>query len=181
MEFNYHILWEGENATGKSTLIQELMTEDPSLCFHHFAFPLGDGYEQKIGFQMGQFHLMFDFLDQLGDAGPFFMFDRSHIGEYVWSPIYREYVPEYLQELECTHEGLPIVIINVTADPEVIKARLEERGEATPPVEDLREAQDAISAACDASPFTNFRIDTTDKTIEECKKEILEMLAAHDE
>ena len=55
-----HIIFEGENGTGKTTLINGIQAIMPGFLSHHFTFPFGNTNEQKAAFQEGQFRLMFD-------------------------------------------------------------------------------------------------------------------------
>ncbi len=171
---------EGLDATGKSTFIKKLIKElsvqnqfsDHRPIYHHFEFPLGDTNEEKYGYQHGQFQLMFDFIRASHDRIQY-VFDRAHIGEYIWSPIYRERTPEYLRKLEEDNSDLPIVILHVHADPEVIKARFDKReDEKTPSLEYIKEYSEKFRIECEKSPFPVINFDTTRLKPEDLDEEI---------
>lgn len=171
---------EGCDGTGKSTLIEYLIKElsvqtrwtNHTPIYHHFEFPLGDTNEERYGFQRGQFQLMFDFIRASHDKVQY-VFDRAHIGEYIWSPIYREKTPEYLRKLEEDNSDLPIVIIYVTASPGIIHARLKEReNEDTPSLEYITNLNEQFKIECEKSPFPVIEFDTSQFDPEDLKSEV---------
>lgn len=171
-----HIIFEGENGTGKTTLINRVRDEIPELLYHHFTFPLGESNEQKISYQEGQFRLMFDFLRTLNDTDTRFIFDRSHIGENYWSLKFRNHRPDYLYNLELKNNDLPIHIINVVAEDEDILHRLEARGEKGN-LQEIAENQFGITKFCRESQWKVTTINTSKFGVDECVKQIMEAIA----
>jgi len=171
---------EGQDCAGKSTFIKHLINaltrqnqfSDHRPVYHHFEFPHGNTNEERYGFQRGQFQLMFDFI-RAGHDRVQYVFDRAHIGEYIWSPIYRKRAPEYLRKLEEENSDLPIVLIHVHAHHKVIKARFDEReDEQTPSSDYIINLGQQFQTECEKSPFPLFNFDTTHLKPEDLDKEI---------
>jgi thymidylate kinase len=171
-----HIIFEGENGTGKTTLINRVRAKYPELLSHHFQFPKGETNAEKIAYQHGQFDLMFDNLSQLSDTNVRYIFDRSHIGENYWSLKFRNWRPDYLWKLERIHSNLPIHIINIVAEDEDIHKRMIDRGEAPTDIEEIGKNQVGISRFCRDSIFPSVTINTSKYNIDECVNQILEVI-----
>lgn len=176
LKFNEHIIIEGENKTGKSTLVRELCKLDPTLCYHHFGFPQGDSNDEKYGYQRGQFELMFKFLEEMKHTNTRFIFDRSHIGEYWWSNKYRNRDPLYLFGLEKLHSALPIRIVNVICDPATIQDRMISHGEIAPNIDEITLNQVKIYEACQLSIYPKSMINTTNKSIEDSLAHLIQAI-----
>ena len=163
MFIDRHLIIEGENGTGKSSLISHLMSRFDNVIYHHFMFPKGDTIDEQYGYQRGQFELMFDLMKSVQRNDQFFIFDRAHIGEYVWSPIYRKCEPRYLSQLENDNKDIPLLLINVTCDPEVIqwRFRTSRQSEKCPTIEELTQNQNIFLKYLEKSPFPLVQIDTT--------------------
>ena len=163
---------EGMDCVGKSTLIENILNERDLT--HHFEFPLGATDNEKYYFQYGQFEAMFRNLKYLTDItfmdffsppdiSTKFVFDRSHIGEYVWGPYYRKKFPIYLPKLEHMHyqycgDCVTNVLMICSDEKEIIK-RFAERDEDIP--EDWMKLQDMfIEAVENISPFDYLIYDT---------------------
>jgi len=149
---------EGQDCSGKTTIIKEIQSRLPHLKYHHFEFPLGDNNDEKYGYQHGQFDLMFKMLDLCQDSTQF-IFDRAHIGEYIWSPIYRDKHPGYLLDLEKRYKDLPIVLICVTCEPDVVLKRFIKRGEQIP--SNIEELGESFVKHCKESSLTTVYVNTT--------------------
>jgi thymidylate kinase len=163
----YHIIIEGIDCSGKSSLIkkmQELFLKrtNQELIYHHFQFPKGDTLDQRVGYQMGQFNLFFDFLSKM--KNDWFIFDRSHIGEYVYSLKFRQHMPTYVTHLEQTYKNLPIKIIQTVCDPKVIIQRFNQfrPNEKCPTLQMVTELQNEFIYYVKKSVFPEYIINTTD-------------------
>ena len=126
------VILEGGPGVGKTTVsdyIYKLLSARNQKCFrHHFMTPKGEDTWQKVAYQKGQFELMFQTIEELHKLGTNVILDRSHIGEWVWSQLYRNYDPTYLYDLEERFKHLNIVTFRLTFDnPDVIISRLKER------------------------------------------------------
>ena len=180
------VIWcEGIDGAGKSTLIKELTTRcnfpNANIQSHHFEFPLGKTDLEKYWYQYGQFKMMFDMLkekykamkemtnvfgDRDFDAGEndLFIFDRGHLGEYVWGPLYRKKFPMYLPKLEREYvDKINAGIVLVKCDPKVIEKRWKEtRDEVFP--DNLGEIQEMFEDALQMTPFPYIIVDSTENS-----------------
>ncbi len=96
------VILEGLDRCGKSTQIrkmQPLLIDKPLQVMHYMAIKGFDDnsdvkeYSEKMYKQM--FHIL---LTNYPDNN--FILDRAHIGEVVYSPIYRDYSGDYVYEIE---------------------------------------------------------------------------------
>ena len=126
-----NIIIEGIGGSGKTTIsnfIQKLYkTYNQPFITHHFQYPKGDSNIEKYGYQHGQFDLMFKMIKHFNDNNIAVILDRSWIGENIWSPIYRNMSPVYLEPLQDDYKYLNNIILNVYADASIIYQRLIKR------------------------------------------------------
>jgi uracil-DNA glycosylase family 4 len=109
----------GVDGTGKSTLANNLI-KDLNGDYVHFSNPkdMADGKKQY-----------FDFLRST-DKDKLYICDRYHDGEWVYAPLYRGYMPNYMVELETELiQNHNYLLTYVTADVNEIIRRTRERGE----------------------------------------------------
>lgn len=109
----------GMDATGKSTLSERLATE-LSAKYTHFSNPkdMEDGKQQY-----------FSFLDNV-DSSKNYVCDRFHDGEWVYAPIYRGYIADYMNEIENKIRNTDkYMLAYITADLNTIVERIKVRGE----------------------------------------------------
>ena len=92
------IIIEGLDRLGKGTLIQGLQNELGFATVIHYGKPekLKSHNYSLFEYQRRSFENGFYFLDTNG----FVIFDRFHLGEYVYSPLYRNYSGEYVFDQE---------------------------------------------------------------------------------
>jgi len=161
------IIVEAPDAAGKSTIIKHLQEKLNNIIYHHFEFPFGKTNEERYGFQFGQFDLMFKMIEK-AQKKTRFIFDRAHIGEYIYGVKYRNKFPEYLPILEAAYSKLPIIILRVYCDPDVILERFKQRPNEKPPTKkEIITLQEEFRIYCDRSPFRTISIDTTDLKLSE--------------
>ena len=172
------IVLEGMKGTGKSTLLDNLKKDlSDNTLTHHFDLPRGNINEQKYYFQQGQFEMMFDVLDKLDKLGCVdnIILDRSHIGEYVWGPFYRDLFPVYLPNLELEYLHLNIKVFLLVGNKDIIKQRWENSRDTEFP-EHFDTVQEMFINAMDYTPFDVITIDSTILTPEEMSKKVLNSL-----
>jgi len=156
------IIVEGLDCTGKSTIIKHIQNEIPRLKYYHFEFPQGNTDIEKYAFQWGQFDMMFKFIE-LTNGSTQFIFDRAHIGEYIWGPKYRKMFPDYMPMIEDKYKNLPIVLLHVHAHHSKIYQRFEQReDEKTPGIMYIKEYLNKFRLFCERSPFYTISLNTTD-------------------
>lgn len=194
-----NIILEGIGGSGKTTIsnfIQEIYRANSQpFIVHHFQYPKGSGNNEKFAYQWGQFDLIFDMIKSLNQVGVAVILDRSWIGEYIWSPIYRNAYPCYLESLEKDYKHLNNIILNVYADSSIILRRLLERkpniSEDDPyfkqyskpiiAIEDIIRQFKNIIAKRDDYNIKSFNYDASSEFNEDSKTSILRMIRQNTE
>jgi len=105
------IIFDGLDRTGKSTQIKLLMKyliDDPTYVIHFTNIP-GISSQQSKNYSKMLYNDMFKFIE---DNSKIYkrniIFDRSHIGEYVYAPMYRNYIGSFIYNIEKKYENTPI-------------------------------------------------------------------------
>jgi thymidylate kinase len=110
MKNDKHILIEGIDRLGKSTLIsniQKALGFYPSI---HYAKPIVDAYKTPFD---AQYDAFVKGMRLINSSPVSIIFDRFHLGEYVYSPLYRDYDGSYIFELEQRYKILDKCILIV--------------------------------------------------------------------
>jgi thymidylate kinase len=94
------IIFEGMDCIGKTTMIENLVDCFSNIETYHFGKPKGNTNDEKYFYQYGQFDMFYKTLEMFKDTDKTILLDRSHIGEYVWGPVFRNKYPMYLPKLE---------------------------------------------------------------------------------
>jgi thymidylate kinase len=175
---------EGLDCTGKSTLIDNLINSfkfaSPAdkFIYHHFDKPLGNTDEERFGYQYGQFQLMFDWISKPEMKHTHWVFDRSHIGEYVYGPMWRKRDPEYLKKLE--EEFLEkyqdkCLLVYLTCDPSQIQFRFNNfrKHEECPSLKEITKTKKLFDSAVEKSVLPKITIDTTNTNEEDTAMAVL--------
>ncbi len=104
-DFSYHIFVEGLDNTGKSTQVAKIikMFEKNKKNIHLLKYNALKGASKESQYCMSRTHYgeMFGILESFDCTN--FILDRAHIGEYVYSPIYRGYDGDYVFEMEAEY------------------------------------------------------------------------------
>ena len=96
------ILMDGLDNTGKSTQIKLLMKhliDKPTHVIHYSAIS-GITPEQSYKYSQQLYNNMFHMMSEASAFDRNLIFDRSHIGEYVYAPLYRNYSGKYVFDIE---------------------------------------------------------------------------------
>lgn len=94
---NNVIIFEGQDRCLKSTIINRLIQTDENHNYHTLHYGKPPKIENVQSYQEKTYSQMFDLLNVKKD----FILDRSHIGEMIWSPIYRKYdAKPFIQKIE---------------------------------------------------------------------------------
>jgi len=121
------VIIEGTDRTGKDTLIESLIEQYPHSEVVHWGYPIGDTNDEKTEWQKASF---LDYMsrwkiaqDSLIDG--LVIWNRSHIGEYVYGTMYRHSFPDtWIPELEKEFlKGNNVILILLQGDPEFIIAQ----------------------------------------------------------
>ncbi|HRW22613.1 MAG TPA: hypothetical protein P5509_11635 [Bacteroidales bacterium] len=127
-----HIIVEGVDRTGKDTLISWLCSQSNNYTVRHFTKPQGNTNQERIDFQKkdfeNEFHLSFyrnkpNYTPQPNDM---YIWNRSHIGEYVYGQMYRKYDPSWIFDMELQFNfdmSDDIYLILLYADPKFLIER----------------------------------------------------------
>lgn len=103
---------EGCDRTGKNTLIQSLLSIAENSVVRHFGTAKGETFLEKNANQFSFFDKEFklagrreDFTiyDPIRYPYDLWIWNRSHLGEYVYGSLYRNSKPEWIFELERTN------------------------------------------------------------------------------
>jgi thymidylate kinase len=119
------LIIEGTDRTGKDTLIKSLMAKYPNSEMVHWGYPVGDTNDEKTEYQKMSFgYLMrwFKFKKIMGNLD-LLIWNRSHIGEYVYGTIYRDSYPQlWIPELEdeFLKDDKDVYLVLLQADAEFI-------------------------------------------------------------
>lgn len=97
-----NLLVEGIDRVGKSTLINNIMNKLGYYQVIHFGKPqVLERYSNNPDPLMTyQYQLFLNMFQMMSSPGAHLIFDRAHLGECVYAPIYRKYSGDYVFELE---------------------------------------------------------------------------------
>lgn len=134
---NLFIIIEGPDAVGKSTLISNIKNyfNDFTLHMLHYSNVKQDTPEKTIYYSKKMYEEMFGFmLTSIKHNQTGIICDRSHLGEMVYGPIYRNYSGEYVIDIEKKYHNILDVwdnlhLITLIDDADRIIDRDKERGD----------------------------------------------------
>ena len=114
--------------------------------------------------------MMFSLLSLVKDSK--IVFDRSHIGEFVYGPEFRNKMPHYLCKLEKDYKDLNACIVYLKCSYETAFDRLSKRHNDKLDYDktEYLNLQDRFEFLCNNSPFDDFTLDTSDTTEDELFK-----------
>lgn len=123
------IIIEGTDRTGKDTLVKGL-TEyfagmETAVMIKHWGFPIGRTNEEKNAYQKESFRAEFGRFNSLrGSENMAVIWNRAHLGEMVYGPLYRQSDPKCwiigLEEEFRFDKDPEIFLIYIKADPEFL-------------------------------------------------------------
>lgn len=176
-----YIIIEGQDRCGKDTqigLIQKKFKDETFHVFHYAKVPFktkGDHLEYNTRLYNDMFIMMFENLG--GERN--FIFNRSHLGESVYAPKYRDYDGDYVFEIESKFSDLlidPLLLIVLVNTPEILIQR-EDGGSLSSSAEDIAYERQAFTRAYQKSAITNkLLIECGTKSVEEIHAEIIEFI-----
>jgi nicotinamide riboside kinase len=128
---NLYIIVEGPDNVGKSTLIQNIKNHFNNFTMHslHYSNVRQDSPEAVIEYSENLYAGMFEIMvNQSRFKNSGVICDRSHLGEMVYGPIYREYSGEYVLDIEKSYQHLRfiwdnLVLVTLIDEPTRLVAR----------------------------------------------------------
>ena len=101
------LLFEGPDNVGKSTQIKLLLkyfTDKPTYVIHFSGIP-GISPEMARQYSEKLYNDMFYMINESHTNNRHLIFDRSHIGEAVYAPIFRNYSGDFVFDIEKTYSS----------------------------------------------------------------------------
>lgn len=98
-----YIIIEGTDNSGKSTQANLLIKNISNLIFHkvHYSsLPFKNKTKKTQEYSLRMYNDMFRIMKSLKESNINIIFDRSHLGESVYAPLYRGYSGDYIFNLE---------------------------------------------------------------------------------
>ncbi len=123
------IIIEGTDNTGKDTQQNLIIEKVNNLVFqklHYSSLPFKDDKEKHISYSQKMYDDMFKLMMASKDKDINLIFNRSHLGESVYSPLYREYSGDYVFDIEKKYVKQlrkELYLITLTNDPHTILKR----------------------------------------------------------
>ena len=123
------IIIEGTDNTGKDTQQNLIIEKINNLVFqklHYSSLPFKDDKEKHISYSQKMYDDMFKLMMMSKDKNINLIFNRSHLGETVYSPLYREYSGDYVFDIEKNYVNKlrqELYLITLTNDPHTILKR----------------------------------------------------------
>lgn len=124
-----YIIIEGPDNTGKSTQINLIIKNTPDKVFHkmHYSgLPFKDDIEKHLQYSTKMYDDMFKLMMLTKNTDINIIFDRSHLGETIYSPLYRNYSGDYVFDIEKKYvEALrkELYLITIVNDPQIVLSR----------------------------------------------------------
>lgn len=128
---NKFIIIEGPDNVGKTTLINGIKNYFNDYTFHtiHYSNVKQESTEKVIEYSKKMYKEMFSYmLNSIKFNKSGIICDRSHIGEMVYGPIYRNYTGEYVIDIEKEFSNIKSIwdnlfLITLYDEPENLIAR----------------------------------------------------------
>ncbi len=123
------IIIEGTDNTGKDTQQNLIIEKVNNLVFqklHYSSLPFRGVKELHISYSQKLYDDMFKLMMASKDNDINIIFNRSHLGESVYSPLYREYSGDYIFDIEKKYVNSlrkELYLITLTNDPHTILKR----------------------------------------------------------
>lgn len=179
-----YILIEGTDNVGKSSQVQELIKNFPDKIFHklHYSsLPWGDDLEEHKSYSKTLYTDMFRMMSVLKYNSPLtsLIYDRSHLGESIYSPLYRGYSGDYVFDIEKDWVNIlknDLFLITLINDP----ATILKRDDGLSFYNDVKEVNREIDLFTEAHNKSNIKnkllVNVGDRGIKEVGEEIAEFI-----
>ena len=181
---NLYIIVEGPDNVGKSTLIQNIKNHFNNFTMHslHYSNVRQNSPEAVIEYSENLYAGMFEIMvhqSRFENSGV--ICDRSHLGEMVYGPIYRDYSGEYVLDIEKSYQHLRflwdnLVLVTLVDEP----ARLIGRDDGLSFSIDLSKKTTEINSFITAHSRSNIQhkllVNIKDHNEEEALKAVVEFI-----
>lgn len=123
------IIIEGTDNTGKDTQQNLIIQNLHNLIFHkvHYSsLPFKNDVDKHTAYSKQMYTDMFRMMMELKDKDINIIFNRSHLGETVYSPLYRGYSGDYVFDIEKEYVNAlreNLYLITLSNDPHIIMSR----------------------------------------------------------
>jgi len=148
---NYSLMFEGVDCVGKSSIIKEF-NKNREFEVRITQRPLNLQDSKKIYKNL---------VDRIEKGH--YLFDRGFISELVYAPKYRDYEPDFIEDLMARTRN-NVIYVFVDADLEVVKSRFDFD---FIDIDDIKGLQQSFYLASDFEWINFINIDTTNRTVEE--------------
>jgi thymidylate kinase len=175
------IIVEGLDRCGKDTqigLIQKAFKEETFQVFHYNKIPF-DTQEDTIDFSKRLYDDMFRMMEENLGKTRNLIFNRSHLGESVYAPLYRKYDGDYIFEIEDRYDEalaqnlFMIVLVN---DPSIL-AKRDDGNSLSKGEDDIRKEKEMFERAYFKSKIKNrLLVDVGTETPREVLSVILQFI-----
>jgi thymidylate kinase len=176
-----YIIIEGMDRCGKDTqigLIQKKFKNETFHVFHYAKVPFktqGDHINYNTRLYKDMFLVMFESLGSKRN----FIFNRSHLGESVYSPRYRGYDGDYVFDIEKSYVNTmkdQLIMIVLVNTPEILLER-EDGNSLANKIDDVIYEREAFIRGYEKSGIQNKKlIECGTKSIEQIHNEIIEFI-----
>jgi len=123
------IIIEGTDNVGKDTQQNLIIEKLNNLIFHkvHYSsLPFKNDVDKHTSYSKQMYTDMFRMMNECKDKDINIIFNRSHLGESVYSPLYRGYSGDYVFDIEKEYVNRlreNLYLITLTNDPQIIMSR----------------------------------------------------------
>jgi thymidylate kinase len=148
---NKFIIIEGIDNVGKDTQQKLIIKRQPHLTFqtlHYSTLPFNSADFYK-SYSAKMYDDMFKMMLGLKDSEISLIFNRSHLGETVYSPLYRDYSGDYIFDIEKEYVNDlkdKLYLITLIGDPNIIQRRDDGLSHSSK-LEDIQREVDLFMAA----------------------------------
>jgi thymidylate kinase len=153
------IIIEGQDRSGKDTLIRNLQIKYPSSRTTHWGYPSGKTNDEKTEWQKSSFKSEFENwkLSKELNVLDYVIWNRSHIGEYVYGTLYRNSEPStWIPALEDEYlkNDPDVYLVFLSADP-VFTLSQDDGNSYSVKLDDKKLELQAFSSAVESSAIRN--------------------------
>ena len=123
-----YIILEAPDRCGKDTQIALIIKRLSDRVFHkmHYSALPFKNPDKHTSHSVAQYEQMFEIMKQLKPSGINVIFNRSHLGESIYAPLYRGYSGDYVFDIESRHIRElrdNVYLITMVNTPEILMSR----------------------------------------------------------